>query len=98
MVCTSTWIMISRPSMVWVIEAYSTGTGWQSGIVSLVFFMASRPAALENSYTSPFGTFFNRTVSMVCWLEALTIALATALRKLLDLCVIPTMVYLFSFH
>ena len=76
--------------------ANSTGKGWQSGIISLVFFMASKPAALENSNTSPFGTCLFCTASIVLCDETFTTAVAIALRKLFCLCVILTINYSLS--
>src|SRR5689334_20868134 len=76
-------------------EAYSTGSGWQSGITSLVFFTASKPAARENSNTSPFGTFLVFMASIVDCSETVTIALAMAFRSVLYLCVMFTMSVVF---
>src|SRR6218665_2183122 len=66
------------------------GSGWQSGTTSLVFLIASRAAALENSKTSPFGTRFSRTARIVSSPDASTTASATASRSVNDLCVILT--------
>src|SRR5438874_727195 len=47
--------------------------------------MASNPAALENSNTSPLGTVLFNTASMVSAWETCTIAVATAFRSVGDL-------------
>src|SRR5262245_57088306 len=57
-------------------------------MTSLVFLMASNPAALENSKTSPLGTCLFVTASIVSALDVLTMANAVALRKLVGLLVI----------
>src|SRR4029079_8650260 len=72
------------------------GNGWQSGITSLVFFIANKPPALENSNTSPFGTCLFKTASIVSCRETFTIAVATALRKLVVLFVMLFMECLFG--
>ena len=60
----------------------------------------NKPAALENSNTSPLGTFLFFIASIVsCW-ETETIAVAIALRRLFDFDVMSTHLanYLFSFQ
>src|SRR4030095_15907834 len=54
--------------------------------------MANKPAALENSYTSPLGTVLFFTASIVSCLETETIAVATALRRLFDFEVMSTII------
>src|SRR4030095_11094943 len=95
MVCTSTVIIIFKPSTSCLIAAYSTGKGWQSGMTSLVFLTVSNPAALENSNTSPLGTVLFLTASTVSPFETFTTAVAIAFRKLVCLCVILTIQILF---
>src|SRR5258708_3002016 len=92
MVCTSTVIVIFNPSILCLIAANSTGKGWQSGITSLVFLIASRPAALENSKTSPLGTILFFIASIVSGLETDRIAEEIGWLKLFDLCVISIII------
>jgi hypothetical protein len=47
--------------------------------------MASKPAALENSNTSPFGTVLFLIASIVSSIETFTIEVAIAFRKLVRL-------------
>lgn len=67
------------------------GRGWQSGIRSLVFLMASKPAARENSKISPLGTVLLRIASIVSGFDTERMAPAMAFRRLGDLWVMSTM-------
>src|SRR5689334_20727127 len=61
-------------------------------MTSLVFLIASKPAALENSNTSPLGTCLAWMVFIVSCFDTVSTALAIAFRKLLFFCVIFTII------
>ena len=57
------------------------GNGWQSGITSDVFFIASNPAARLISKISPFGTCLSSIAVMVSGRLTVSVACAVALRR-----------------
>src|SRR6478735_874804 len=66
------------------------GSGWQSGITSLVFLIASKAAARANSKISPLGTLRFSIAVIVACADTLTSAVAIALRSEKLLCVMFT--------
>ena len=73
-----------------LIDVYSIGIGWQSGIELEVFFTANNPAVLDISRTSPFGILFSLMSSITFLFPKVIIDSAFASLKVLYLLVIST--------